>query len=73
MSAGDTDRAVEAAKKALDIGMRFGDRDLQAYGLLIEGSSLVQKGEVTKGLALLDEATVAAVSGEIGPLASGIV
>ena len=73
MSAGDFDGAIAAAERTLEIGMRFGDRDLQAFGLLIKGYSLVQKGEVTTGLALLDEATVAAVSGEIGPLASGIV
>lgn len=73
MAAGDLDGALETAKRTLDIGMRFGDRDLQAYGLLIEGYALTQKGEVPQGLALLDEATVAAVSGEIGPLASGLV
>ena len=73
MDAGDFDGALEAAKRTLDIGMRFGNRDLQAYGLMIEGTALVRKGKVAEGLALLDEATVAAVSGEIGPLASGIV
>ncbi|MDQ3986355.1 MAG: adenylate/guanylate cyclase domain-containing protein [Actinomycetota bacterium] len=73
MAAGDLDGGLEAAKATLDFGTRFGDRDLQAYGLLLEGKALVSKGEVTEGLALLDEATVAAVSGEIGPLASGII
>lgn len=73
MAAGDFDGALEAAKLTLDIGTRFGDRDLQAYGLLLEGKVYVQRGDVTRGLALLDEATVAAVSGEIGPLASGII
>lgn len=70
---GDYDGAIAASKKTLDIGMRFGDRDLQAYGLTLEGIALVNKGEVPPGLALLDEATVAAVSGEIGPMASGII
>jgi class 3 adenylate cyclase len=72
-SSGDQDAALDAAKTTLDIGTRFGDRDLQAYGLLIQGKALVAKGEVKEGLALLDEATVAAVSGEIGPYASGII
>lgn len=70
---GDNEGALESAKEALAIGTRFGDRDIQAYGLLIEGKSLVQMGKVTEGLALLDEATVAAVSGECGPLTSGII
>lgn len=73
MAMGKLDDAFEAAKQTLEIGTRFGDRDLQAYGLLLEGKALVQKGEVGDGLALLDEATVAAVSGEVGPLASGII
>jgi class 3 adenylate cyclase len=67
------DAVLESAKTALDVGMRFGDRDLQAFGLLLEGRARVIKGEVREGLALLDEATVAAVSGEIGPYASGII
>jgi class 3 adenylate cyclase len=70
---GEFDGAIAASKKTLDIGMRFGDRDLQAYGLTMEGMALVKKGDVPAGLALLDEATVAAVSGEIGPLASGLI
>ena len=69
----DTDAALAAAGRAIEIGMRFGDRDLQAFGLLIEGSARVSRGDVKQGLSLLDEATVAAVSGEIGPLASGII
>ena len=71
--AGDHDAAIEAAQKSLDIGTRFGNRDLQAYGLLFEGKALVTKGEVDRGLPMLDEATVAAVGGELGPYASGIV
>lgn len=73
MEAGDLDGALQQAELALGLGMRFGDRDLQAYGLLQKGRTLVAQGRVTKGLALLDEATVAAVSGELGPLASGII
>jgi class 3 adenylate cyclase len=73
MAMGDFEGALAAAKETLNTGMRFGDRDLQAYGLLLEGKALVKKGEVSEGLALLDEATVAAVSGEIGPMASGII
>lgn len=73
MMMGDNEGALAAAKDALDIGTRFGDRDIQAFGLLLEGKSLVGMGKVSEGLALLDEATVAAVSGECGPMASGLI
>lgn len=61
------------ARTAIDIGMRYGDRTLQAYGLLHQGNALVGMGEVTEGLRSLDEATVAAVSGEITPISAGII
>jgi class 3 adenylate cyclase len=73
LHAGDYDAAHDAATKTLEIGTRFGDRDLQAYGLVGQGLIRVSRGDVKEGLKLLDEATVAAVSGECGPLASGIV
>jgi class 3 adenylate cyclase len=73
LAVGDLDAALEQAELVLDIGTRFGHRDLQAYGLLDKGRALVAKGRVSEGLPLLDEATVAAVSGELGPLASGII
>ena len=69
---GDYAAVGEAARGLLDIGGRFGDRDLQAYGLVFEGRTLIADGQVEKGLASLDEATVAAVSGELGPLATGV-
>lgn len=72
-AAGDLDLALSHAERTLDIGTRYGDRDLQGYGLLLRGRILVLQGHVKDGLALLDEATVAAVSGEIGPLATGII
>ena len=73
MSMGDHEAAIATAGTILDIGTRHGDLDLQAFALLMEGSARVMKGDVERGLALLDEATVAAVSGSIGPFASGII
>ena len=69
----DLDAAQEQADAALEIGMKFGDRTLQAYALLDKGDILIRKGEVTEGLGYVDEATVAAVSGEITPIAAGII
>jgi class 3 adenylate cyclase len=73
MAVGDLDAALEQAEKVLELGSRFVDRDLLAYGLLQKGRVLVSKGLVEEGLSLLDEATVAAVSGELTSLASGII
>ncbi len=70
---GDHEGAIATAESILDIGTRHNDLDLQAFALLMEGSARVSKGDVQRGLALLDEATVAAVSGAIGPFASGII
>jgi class 3 adenylate cyclase len=70
---GNFHEAIQLAQHALEIGMRFGDRDVQAYGLLYKGMCLVEKGEVAEGMALIDEATVAAVGGELSPYATGIV
>jgi len=73
LMSGSLDLARPATEKALDIGMRFGDRDLQALALMLQGNILVAEGDVEGGLKLLDEAIVAAVSGELGPLAAGVV
>ncbi|MCH7836726.1 MAG: LuxR family transcriptional regulator, partial [Chloroflexi bacterium] len=73
MSVGNLDGALEYAKRTYEIGSRFGDRDLQAFGLFDQGNVLVAKGQVEEGMALLDEAMVAAVSGELGPLATGVI
>ncbi|HVH65261.1 MAG TPA: adenylate/guanylate cyclase domain-containing protein [Candidatus Acidoferrum sp.] len=70
---GDYDRALELARQVLDIGTRFRERDLIALALHDQGRTLVAKGQVKEGMALLDEATVAALSGELQPLSTGII
>src|SRR5947208_1798607 len=47
------------------------DRDLAALELQEQGRLLVAKGEVAGGLALLEDAAMTAVSGTLGPLATG--
>lgn len=73
LAMGKYELALDSARKTLDIGTRFGNPDLQAIGLLLEGKSLLKSGHVQEGLALLDEATVAAVSGDVGPYMTGII
>jgi class 3 adenylate cyclase len=69
----DLGLAVEKAELAHAIGTRYESPDLQALALVAKGRALVISGEATEGLALLDEATAAAVSGELRPFSTGIV
>jgi class 3 adenylate cyclase len=59
--------ALVRADRALEIGTEQGDRDLMAVALHDRGRILVATGAVDDGFAAMDEATVAAVSGELSP------
>jgi class 3 adenylate cyclase len=67
------DQAVELGAAAVDTGAKFGDPNLQALALIYQGMAMVARGDVEDGLSLLDEATVAAVSGELTPNVTGMV
>jgi class 3 adenylate cyclase len=69
----DIERAFAEAKKAEDIGRRLGDRSLEIRAIQRQGNALIQKGELTEGRALLDEASVAALSGELDPYTTLVV
>jgi class 3 adenylate cyclase len=70
--AGDVDLALDLAASAVEIGARFGDPDLQALGLLRHGSLLISLGRTDEGFPLMEEATIAAVNGELGPITTGV-
>lgn len=70
---GELETATTAFDRAHELGGRFGDRSLEAMALVFQGTVLVTAGEVEKGLAMLDEATAAALSGDLDPLATGVV
>jgi class 3 adenylate cyclase len=73
LAAGDFGAAIAHAERMLEIGSRFGEQNLMALGLHDKGSALVRQGDAEAGLALIDEATVAAVSGELDPHVTGII
>lgn len=70
---GDYEGANAAAEAAAEIGERFGDRDLFAVAVHIQGLVRIRQGRVDEGLALLDEAMVAVTAGEVSPIYTGIV
>lgn len=65
--------AIERATIAQHVGEATGDLDVQALGRVLEGWARVRTGEVTVGMALVDEAMVSAVAGELSPYLTGLV
>jgi len=70
---GDLEAAGAAVAEATATGERFGDADLFALAGHEQGHVLIRQGRVKDGLALLDEAMVAASAGELSPIVTGIV
>jgi len=73
LSAGELAEAQDCASRALESGERFREPDLCAFGRNLLGRVLLSQGQVERGLAQLDEAMVAATSGELTPVVTGIV
>jgi class 3 adenylate cyclase len=69
---GEIQAALELADRAVQIGARTGDPDLLASALTALGSLRIATGETSDGLALMEEATVAAVNGELSPFITGV-
>jgi tetratricopeptide (TPR) repeat protein len=72
MLTGDLPGARQWARQAIDVGSNA-EPAAAAIGRVAEGRLLVFDGDVQQGLALLDQAGVAAVSGDLDPLSTGIV
>jgi class 3 adenylate cyclase len=70
---GALDEAMQHATSAWEIGARFGDRDLEAIGLVLQGGVMVARLQVEGGLSLIDEGTAAAVGGELTPFIAGSI
>ena len=72
MLTGDMAGARQWARRAIDVGSRC-DPAACAIGRVAEARLFILDGDVPQGLALLDEAGVATVSGELDPLSTGVV
>ncbi|MFI5627121.1 LuxR C-terminal-related transcriptional regulator [Nocardioides sp. NPDC051685] len=71
LQAGQPAAAVDAARRMQDLGNRFTERWLVLLGLNCEGRALIRAGQVIDGLALLDEAMIAAPGSGLAPFMTG--
>src|SRR5215213_11795327 len=72
MLTGDVQSARHWSERAIEVGSRC-DAAACAVGRVAAARLRILDGEVAEGLALLDEAGVAAVSGDLDPLLTGLV
>jgi class 3 adenylate cyclase len=70
---GDLEKADALLVEMYDLARRVGDRDLQTLALSGQGRVAIKAGEVERGLALLDEASASALSGDLRAHAAGLV
>ncbi|HEX2297191.1 MAG TPA: AfsR/SARP family transcriptional regulator [Pseudonocardiaceae bacterium] len=73
LSCGDHEACLEAARSTYDTGLRHGAPELQAIGLVYQGTVLIHRGEVKEGLALLDEGMAMAVGGDLPPVPTALI
>jgi DNA-binding NarL/FixJ family response regulator len=73
MLAGDLDAALNTAVEVGDIGRRFNDPNLVAIALVGKGRALLKRGSVGDGMAVLDDAMLAALAGRLHPVWAGAV
>lgn len=73
LGTGAVDQAAAHAAVVTDMGRRHHDPDLTATGLVAQGRVALYSGRVSEGLALLDQAMVRVVSGELQPITAGHV
>ena len=70
--AGDHDAMLDAATQAFEVAERFGDADLAAMALILQGRARLARGETKAGLALLDEAMVSVTTDQLLPALTGL-
>jgi hypothetical protein len=73
MDRGDFERGHSTAVRAEEVGERFGDFDLAWLVRDEQARALLNLGRVEEGLRLVDEAMIAATSGELSPIVTGIL
>lgn len=69
---GDIDTALALAEQAVGISGSAADADLRANALTNLGSLKIASGSTSAGVALMEEASIAAVNGELSPFTTGV-
>ena len=62
---GDLAASPDLADETIELARRVGNRDSESEATALKGAMLIMGGQWKEGLALMDEATAAAVSGEL--------
>jgi len=70
-STGNIEEALELAEQAVGIASRAAQADLQAFALTNLGKLKIATGSTNDGMALMEEASISAVNGDLSPFASG--
>ena len=73
LTAGEFAEAHDAAARAAQFGERFCEPDLLAFARNLQARALLSQGHFERGLALMDEAMVAVISGELSPVVTGVI
>ena len=68
---GDAPGGHAAFSQAAEIASRFDDPDLASLARHGRGRALIQLGHIAEGVALLDEAMVAVIAGDVAPILAG--
>jgi DNA-binding NarL/FixJ family response regulator len=67
LESGDLDRALVDSRLVQDLGHRFASTLLVTLGLMTEGTVSVRSGDLQRGFALLDEAMLPVLAGQLPP------
>ena len=73
LNTGDAAASLTAFSEAVEIGARFGDRELMNIARQGQGRALIRLGRIAEGIALLDEIMIAATAGELSPPSVGAI
>ena len=71
--AGELDAMLATARQAFEIAERFGDADIAATALALQGRARLARGEIKAGLGMLDEAMVSVTSDQLLPVVTGLI
>lgn len=69
----DLDEAVREADLARDLGRAGGDANIESLGLTYGGEARISRGEVSQGIAAMDEAGVSVIASGLAAWAGGLV